>query len=174
MKRVEFWVFVVAILLWRIPGHAQQQVMFTQYMFNGLVLNPAYAGSHETVSATALYRQQWTGLDGAPSTQTFSVHSPVKNERVGLGLFIIRDKIAITEQLGSYLAYSYRIPLGNGKLSFGIQGGVNTYQVDYTQINVDRNAFNRGDLRELHPNAGAGIYYYTDRFYLGGSSPQLF
>ena len=87
----------------------QQQVMFTQYMFNGLAINPAYAGSHESFSATALYREQWSGLDGAPTTQTLSMHSPIRNQKMGLGLLFIHDKIGVTSQTGSYVSYAYKI-----------------------------------------------------------------
>lgn len=154
-------------------GHAQQQIMFTQYMFNGLAINPAYAGSHETVSATALMRQQWTGLDGAPSTQTFSMHSPLKKERVSLGLLVMHDKIGVTNQNGVYGSYAYRIPLSTkGKLAFGLQAGATFYNALFSKVSPTDPTF-KNDIRLAQPNVGFGVYYNTDRFYAGISMPQL-
>jgi type IX secretion system PorP/SprF family membrane protein len=152
--------------------HAQQQVMFTQYMFNGLAINPAYAGSSESLSLTALMREQWTGIDGAPSTQTFSVHSPLKKERVSLGLLFLRDKIGLTKQTGLQGSFAYRIPVSQkGKLAFGIQGGATFYNANLSKVSVTDFAFN--DVRFTQPNIGFGMYYNTDRFYAGISTPQL-
>jgi len=152
---------------------AQQQVMFTQYMFNTLAINPAYAGSAETFSATALMREQWTGLDGAPSTQTLSLHAPVKNQRMGLGLLFLHDKIGVTNQTGGYISYAYRIPFANGgKLAMGIQGGFTNYNAKYSQVSTTDPTFS-ADVRETQPNFGAGFFYYTERFYAGISVPQL-
>lgn len=154
--------------------HGQQQVMFTQYMFNGLALNPAYAGSHETISITALAREQWTGIDGAPSTQTLSVHSPVFNNRIGLGLLVLHDKIGVTEQTGVYAAYSYKIPFVNGaNLALGLQAGVNMYDARFSEVSDINPVFAAGDVKEAHPNFGFGAYYFTDKFYAGISVPQL-
>ncbi len=153
---------------------AQQQVMFTQYMFNGLAINPAYAGSHESLSLTALIREQWVGLDGAPSTQTFAAHTPLKNERVALGFMFLHDKIGITNQNGAYLSYAYRIPMKNGKLSFGLQAGFNNYKATYSSLEFDDDfAFSSNDVNKTLPNFGAGLYYYSDKFYAGFSVPQI-
>lgn len=152
---------------------AQQQVMFTQYMFNQLALNPAYAGSHRTLSVTALARKQWAGLDGAPSTQTLSVHSPIKNQRVGVGLLVVNDKIGVTKQTGLYNSYSYRIPFQNGgRLAFGLQIGFTAYNAQFSKISDTDPTF-AGDVREVHPNVGGGLFYNTKLFYVGFSAPQL-
>lgn len=98
--------------------NAQQQAMFSQYMFNTLAINPAYAGSQESISLTALMREQWVGLEGAPSTQTFSAHSPFKEKRIGVGLIFLHDKIGVTHQSGVYASYAYKIPLRKGQLSW--------------------------------------------------------
>jgi len=157
----------------------QQETMFTQYMFNGLAINPAYAGSHQTLEFTALAREQWTGLEGAPSTQTFTAHSPLKNRSIGLGLSIIHDKIGITSQFGVYGAYSYRIQFNNkGVLSMGLQAGFTQYQEDLTKLQGsirdpnDPN-FSQDQISKFMPNFGAGLYYYTKRLYMGLSAPHL-
>lgn len=158
-------------------AYAQQEVMFTQYMFNGLALNPAYAGSHEAVSMTFLARDQWSGLDGAPATQTFSIHSPIKNKRIALGLNVIHDKITVFNQTGVNATYAYRIPTEKGTLSMGLQLGFTSYKADFQDLTLfppdsDDPAFSQ-DASKIMPNFGAGMYYYTDRFYLGLSVPQM-
>ena len=152
----------------------QQQIMFTQYMFNGLALNPAYAGSHESLSMTALFREQWTGLDGAPATQTLSVHSPIKNQKMGLGLLLLHDKIGVTEQTGAFGSYAYHLPFTNGgKLAMGIQGGFTYFDARFSKVSASDPTFANGDVIEWQPNVGGGVYYYTQRFYTGFSVPQL-
>lgn len=116
---------------------AQQDAMFTKYMFNTLVYNPAYAGSHDHLSINALHRGQWWGIDGAPTTQTLSVHSPV-SDRVGIGLSLINDKIGPTGSTQVNAIYAYRIPLGAGKLSIGLQAGVFQWRADWSQLNLIR------------------------------------
>ena len=157
------------------PVWAQQEAMFTQYMFNGLALNPAYAGSHESLSATLLFRDQWTGLTGAPTTQTFSLHSPIRNAKIALGLQVIHDKITVFNQYGVNGSYAYRIFTNKGTLSFGLQVGFTSYNADLTELEPQDptdNVFSV-DVNKFMPNFGAGVYYYTDRFYIGFSVPQL-
>ena len=171
MKR---YITAIAFLITGVCSYAQQQAMFTQYMFNGLALNPAYAGSHETVSATFLAREQWTGIDGAPSTQTFSIHSPIINQGISVGLLLLRDNIGVTDQTGAYASYAYRIPISEkGRLAFGIQGGATLYDAKFSNVSLDNPVFANGDVNEWHPNVGFGMYYNDDRFYAGISSPQL-
>lgn len=149
--------------------------MFTQYMFNGLALNPAYAGSHESLSATLLFRDQWTGLPDAPSTQTFSVHSPVRNARIALGLQFIHDKLAVFDQYGVNAAYAYRIFTDKGTLSLGLNFGFTSYSANLTDLTtqVPNDPVFQGSVNKVMPSFGAGVYYYTDRFYIGLSAPQL-
>jgi len=154
---------------------AQQEVMFTQYMFNGLALNPAYAGSHESVSMTLLAREQWSGIEGAPSTQTFSIHSPINRKNIALGLQVIHDKITVFNQYGVNASYAYRIPVQNGKLSLGLQAGFTSYQADLTDLTTEQgnSQIFGSDVSKFLPNFGAGIYYYAKKYYLGFSIPQL-
>ena len=167
-------VFSCALTFLAAESFGQQQVMFTQYMFNGLAINPAYAGSHESFSATALYREQWSGLDGAPTTQTFSVHSPIRNQKMGLGLLFLHDKIGVTSQTGTYVSYAYKISfLNGGTLSMGIQGGFTNFNAAFSKVSSTDPAFNKGDVSEWQPNVGGGLYFSTKRFYAGASAPQL-
>lgn len=154
---------------------AQQQVMFTQYMFNGLAINPAYAGSHDHITATFLAREQWVGLDGAPASQTFSIHSPFNaSGSANIGALVIHDKIGVTDQTTAYLAFAYRIRFsGSARLAFGIQGGVSNYNSKFSQIsNVDP-VFANADINITRPNFGTGLYFNSRRFFAGVSVPQL-
>ena len=143
-------------------------------MFNGLAINPAYAGSHEALSATALARFQNVGLKGAPQTQTFSLHSPLLNKRVALGLLAIHDEISVINQTGIHFSYAYRIPVSTkATLSMGLQGGLGFYNANYTKLDTPPdNAFDE-DIREFRPNIGAGLYLFTTNYYVGLSAPHL-
>jgi len=172
MKSIRIF-FTFTFLLTISATMAQQQVMFTQYMFNQTAINPAYAGSHRTLSVTALARKQWAGLEGAPSTLTLSAHSPIKNQRVGVGLLVVNDKIGVTSQTGLYNAYSYRIPFQNGgRLAFGLQIGFTAYNAKFSTVSDTDPTF-AGDVKEVHPNVGGGLFYNTKLFYVGFSAPQL-
>ena len=143
-------------------------------MFNGLAINPAYAGSHESVSISALAREQWTGLEGAPSTQTFGIHTPFVTQRIGLGLLLVHDKIGVTEQTGTYLSYSYKIPFTDGSnLAFGIQAGITSFDAKFSQVSSSDPTFANGDIKEIHPSFGFGMYYSNKKMYAGFSIPQL-
>ena len=154
--------------------NGQQQAMYTQYMFNGLALNPAYAGSHNALSLTGLGRIQWVGIEGAPNTQTFSAHTPIA-DRSAVGLFVMHDNIGVTNQYGFYGSYAYRIPVGIGYLSMGLQAGFNNYTINLSQVNTkraDQNfAMNNGG--QLLPNFGTGLFYSAERFYVGASVPHI-
>jgi type IX secretion system PorP/SprF family membrane protein len=164
------------ICMLAVKGIAQQDPMFTKYMFNSLVFNPAYAGSREHMTINALHRTQWWGIDGAPSTQSLTVHTPMKNERVGLGMSIVNDKIGPTSSLNGNLAYSYRIPVGKAKLCIGLQGSFNNWRADWTKLSIQDggdNAFAETNPNFWKPNFGAGIYYYGKRFYTGFGVPRI-
>lgn len=170
---------LLPILFFVIINHvasAQQAATYAQYMFNGLAINPAYAGSHEALSATALVRFQNVGLDGAPKTQTFSLHSPLLNKRVGLGMLAIRDEIGVITQTGLHFSYAYRIPISTkATLSMGLQGGIGIYDANYTQLEVPPTndpAFQQ-NVHETRPNIGAGLYLYSKDYYVGLSAPHL-
>lgn len=172
------YLMVGIILLISSNLFAQQQYMFTQYMFNGLAINPAYAGSHESLTLTAVARKQWVNFPGAPSTQTFSAHSPLKFSRVSVGGTLYHDQIGALNQTGASAIYAYRIPIGKGHLSMAIQGGVYHYSTNYTDLNIINNTSDTDpefaqNTSQFAPNVGTGLYYHTDNYYLGFSIPQL-
>lgn len=153
---------------------AQHTPLTSQYLFNGLLINPAYAGSRDALTASLTYRHQWVGFDGAPVTQTLSVHTPVKGSRVALGLLLTNDQIGVSHETGLYTNYAYRIPFRKGKLQLGLGAGVSMLQAQWTDVAIqDRTdaqfaANSRGVLR---PNFSAGAYYYTKTFFVGASMP---
>jgi type IX secretion system PorP/SprF family membrane protein len=154
---------------------AQQKTVLSQYMFNSQVLNPAYSGVHEKLSATALYRNQWVNLEGAPTIQTLAVNTGFKRNRTGVGFMISNDKLGIHRDLGLYLSYSYKIHVKNGALSMGLQGGFNHLKSDFTKLNLKNpgGPILVGTRAKYNPNFGAGLFYYSDIAYVGISVPYL-
>ena len=156
---------------------AQQDAMFTQYMHNEVTINPAYAGSHHVGSMTALYRNQWVNMEGAPVSYSFNAHAPIQNEKVGVGLSLVNDKIGVTSNFSLFGIYAYRIAIGeNSSIRVGLQAGFINYKSDPGQLNP-KNAgdanFNGGSIHSFQPNFGTGIYYFASRFYLGVSVPKI-
>jgi type IX secretion system PorP/SprF family membrane protein len=154
---------------------AQQDALFSQFMFNKLVLNAGYTGSRELLSADLMDRYQWVGIDGAPKTITFSMHTPLRNEHIGIGFYLYRDQLGPTVDQGFQASYAYRLILPKGKLSFGIQAGFKYFNINWGDIDTENpDYYFQGDQRnKLTPDANFGIYYYTNRMYAGISSKQL-
>jgi type IX secretion system PorP/SprF family membrane protein len=156
---------------------AQQDAMYSQYMFNYLIVNPGYAGSRDVLSVTGMYRKQWINVDGAPSTLTFSADMPIANERMGVGLTVFKDQIGKEGNTGVYGSYAYRVRLTQrGTLSFGANLGFTQYSADLANVALNStnpdNAFS-GNIREMNPNFGFGMYYSTDKFYLSVALPHI-
>ncbi len=164
------------ILMFGSIAFAQQQPMFTKYMFNSLIFNPGYAGSKGHMSVGLLHRTQWYEIDGAPTTQTITAHTPLRNDRIAVGFSLINDVIGPTNTVGANVVYAYRIPLGETvKLSIGLQAGLENYKADWTELNLDdeQDPVYQMPVSRFLPNFGAGFYLYNDKFYIGGSSPHL-
>ncbi len=168
--------FLMFLILAGQVAFAQQEPMFTKYMFNSLIFNPAYAGSKEHMSMNLLHRSQWWEIDGAPTTQTLTAHTPLRNERVAVGFSMINDAIGPTNTLGANLIYAYRIPLGNAvKLSIGLQGGIENTRADWGELLLENTVDEAyaNNLSSFRPNFGAGLYLYSKNFYFGAASPHL-
>ncbi len=159
--------------------NAQVGGLYSQYMFNGLVINPAYAGSIEdAMSFTAFYRDQWAGVDGAPQDLTLSAHGPFgKNKKVGLGVFLENNREGLTNWYNFFASYSYKFELqNNATLSAGLQGGASLLQANLLEGDApDGQVFDPalGFESAWRPNFGAGLYYYSDRLYIGVSVPYI-
>jgi len=159
---------------------AQQQPLHTMFMYNKLLINPAYAGYHDHVCASAIVRQQWIGFDGAPETQSLSIHGPLASQRLGIGMNLQRRSLGVSSSTTLDAIYDYRFPLGKGTLSLGVQASGRFLEVDYSDpavktvqdIHIDPGVEAIADNKFL-ANVGAGLYYYTSQFYLGLSAPRL-
>ena len=156
--------------------YGQQDAQFTQYMYNTISINPAYAGSRGVMSIFALHRTQWVGLDGAPTTNATSINTPISNSNLGLGLSFVNDKIGPTNENTISVDLSYTIPTSeNFKLSFGMKATANLFNLNANKLNpVDQGNPQFQNLRNVFtPNIGAGIYYHSDKAYLGLSVPNF-
>jgi type IX secretion system PorP/SprF family membrane protein len=167
-------IFTASALL----GQAQQESMYTHYMFNTLSVNPAYAGSRDAFTLTALHRSQWAGFfDKHPITQTLTMHSPTKNENIGLGLSLYNDRLGPEKTSAIYGDFAYRVRLSEAsRLSFGLKAGVSMHSIDYLSLSPDLpddpNLRNNEKSMWL-PNFGFGLYYSRERFYTGISIPRI-
>lgn len=175
MRKVR-WGLVVFILVVSVAGKAQQHPMYSQYMFNMLNINPAYAGSRGILTATALYRNQWVNIPGAPQTTSVGFDMPIKDKKIGIGFQLFDDKLGIERSTGLNASYAFRIQLTeSGTLSLGLQAGILNYRANYSEVSTfqpNDPAFNQ-NISGLLPSAAAGIYYNSDRFYIGVSTPAL-
>jgi type IX secretion system PorP/SprF family membrane protein len=178
MKAIYKVLLLAFIILGTKNTYSQQDPMYSQYVFNGLVINPAYAGTHETMSASALYRNQWVGLPGAPKTGIFTIDAPLKNQKVGVGLNVIYDKIGIYSQTGITGIYSYKLKFENSTLSLGLQIGIGFNTSNFSTVKYSENTASSDEAFSLNyhqtsPDFGFGAYYYTNHFYAGFSIPEI-
>ncbi len=179
MKTIKFLAgCFTLVLLGSTSATAQQDPHYTQYFDNMLFINPAYAGSRGMLNMTGIHREQWVGFDGRPRSSTFSIHSPLSYESVGLGLTAVNDNIGPMNQTMFYADASYTVKFKNhkGKLAFGVKGGINLINIGRDGLNTD----NPNDPKllqnirnNINPNFGFGIYYHTPGFFIGVSTPKI-
>jgi len=175
MIKINKLIIIAFVIFGQLELFGQQDPMYSQYANNPMILNPAYAGTKEGFVMTGLIRMQWVGIDDAPKTQTFSIHSPV-SKNMGLGLTAMNDKAGPLHQMMFYANYSYQVDIDfDSRLSFGLKAGFHVIDLDLT----DKDAYQHNDPNIYNltnyfvPNVGVGIYYYTYNFYLGVSAPRL-
>jgi len=177
MKKYIKFNLIVLVLLSFGSAFAQQLPQFTQYMYNTISINPAYAGSRETLSLVGLHRSQWVGIQGGPTTQTFSIHAPLSNEKVGIGLSFIRDELGYENFSYVYGDFSYTIQVGDEtKLAFGLKGGLTHYNLDQellTDPSVVEDLYFNDVSNRWSPNIGAGAFLHTNKWYIGLSAPRI-
>ncbi|MDG1790155.1 MAG: type IX secretion system membrane protein PorP/SprF, partial [Flavobacteriaceae bacterium] len=164
MKKIYIISILLGILVVFQEVNAQQDPQYTQYMYNLNVINPAYAGSKESLSITALYRSQWVGIADNPETFTFSAHSPI-GEKVGLGISAIKDQLGPVSESNIYADFSYTIDLGSAlQLAFGIKGGVTLHEVGLSALELQdpNDPFFSEDVQRTYPNIGAGAFLYGE------------
>ena len=158
-----------------VVSYGQQDAQFTQYMYNTINVNPAYAGSRGAMSIFALHRTQWVGLDGAPVTNAVSINTPLNENNLGLGVSVINDKIGPTHENTLSADLSYTIPTSETfKLSFGIKATANLFDLDVSKLNpVDDDPSLHDYSNKFTPNIGAGVYLHSDKAYVGFSVPNF-
>ncbi len=175
----KFILLVLLFILATISLWSQQDAQYTQYMYNTISINPAYAGSRGNMSMGLLYRSQWVGLDGAPKTQTFNFHTPIGYRGVGVGFSVVNDVIGPTSETYFDGDFSYTLYTSvEGRLSFGLKASAHLLDVRFSELNQDNSSGVDPSLQEdidnkFSPNIGAGIYYRTNKFYAGISIPRI-
>lgn len=171
---------MLLILFCCIQADAQQQRLYTMFMYNKLGLNPGYAGYHDHACVTGIYRNQWIGFDGAPETQMLSFQTPLDGQRIGVGANLSRTSIGVSSMTTFDGIYAYRLPLGNGTLSLAAQASVRNLDIDYADpalravqdLSIDPGV-EVGRESKVIANFGTGVYFHTDDLYLGLSAPRL-
>ncbi|MEO6883335.1 MAG: type IX secretion system membrane protein PorP/SprF [Bacteroidia bacterium] len=177
MKTLKKIIPVLVLALGNITVRAQQAPLFTHYMYNTLAINPAYAGSREALTVTALARDQWVGFSGAPTTQTLTIHAPLQNEHLGIGLSVLNDKIGPINNTSFAVDFAYIMKMNAvSKLALGISAGADMFQANLNTLNLDQQndvVFQNNINSHVTPNFGFGAYYYRESFYAGISVPDL-
>lgn len=172
---VRLLVLMIAVLPFRAQG--QHTIVYSQYLFNGLLINPAYAGSHVQLSTTLTYRNQWVNFAGAPETATFGAHTSLNRGKVGAGLLVTVDRIGSYSNTGLFGSYAYMIkdPAHNGVFSMGVSAGFNNFNADFSDLNLraGQDQVFSGFMSELKPNFGGGIFYYNKKIFGGFSVPTI-
>lgn len=173
MKKLLLFLMLSGLLM---TTRAQQDPAYSMYMFNGLYLNPAYAGSQEVISLTGIYRHQWVGLNGAPRTANLSVHMPFPKNQYAIGLVVSNDRIGLANTLNATPSFAYRLKVKNTKICFGIQASFtyfyrNNADSEFPTENPDHTASLNTNM--FVPNVGAGIYVYGRKYFVGASVPHL-
>jgi type IX secretion system PorP/SprF family membrane protein len=167
---------LIAFLIISVNGFSQFTPIYSNYLMNGLSINPAYAGSRDVLSLSLMSRKQWVGFDGAPFTTSFSGNMPFKNKALAMGLIVSNEKIGIRNNFNCYANYAYRIRTNNGFLSFGLKAGFESIKDNNSEINAQDPSdavFNNGSKGYILPNFGFGIYYYNSQFFAGLSVPTF-
>lgn len=171
-------IFSILIILvsFSFIGKSQSFPVFSQYIANGLIINPAYTGSREVLSISALARNQWIGFEGSPVFQTFSAHAPLKNAHIGLGFLLFNEKSGPVRNTQAYFNYAYRINTNKGKIALGLKVGINYYSFNWSDVYINDKsdaAFNTDNSSFLLPNFGLGAYYYSRKMFAGLSIPYI-
>jgi type IX secretion system PorP/SprF family membrane protein len=171
--------FIITPILWLMPHEvlAQQDIQFSQYVFNGMALNPAYAGYKEATNYHFVYRDQWTGLVGAPKTSSFSMDGVTEDQKIGLGGMIIQDELGAQSSLEAVGVFSYRLRVGErSRLSFGLGAGVDQYKIDGTKLFSVQTETALGSLQSslIQPTLNFGVFYATPQYFAAFSVNDLF
>lgn len=172
MKKIFFTIIFLNLSMLML---GQQEAMFTHFAFNSLAVNPGYAGSREALTVTGLHRSQWVSFPGSPKTQTLTVHTPIHNEKIGVGLSVINDEIGIVNTTSVYGDFAYKLKVGEGLLALGLKGGINVRSTKLTDVALveEDPTFQTDISSKVLPNFGFGLYYSAEKYYVGLSTTKL-
>jgi len=169
-KRI-FFIQLLIAFAYCLPAHAQQEPIYSQYMFNGLVINPSYASTDESASLTVIARNQWVGVDGAPKTAALSFYTPVKESKTSVGFSVMNERITVTSRTDFNLVVAQKVSLTEEwNMSLGLQGGMSQYKENNSQLTTTDPAF-ANNKSYWKTNVGFGFSFFTEDFYLGISAP---
>ncbi len=178
MKNIYNIFLTVLLCIFIIKANAQQEPQYTQFMYNKLPINAGYTGTREVLSIRALYRDQWTGFDGAPKTVSLGINSPFKKESSSMGFYMVHDRLGVTNQTWFDVTYAYKIKLSKDqkwKLSIGINAGLLLYKSALTEVPIKNQSdiVFQNNVSKVMPDVGAGLYLYHTNFYFGVSVPNF-
>ena len=176
----KYIIFIACVYL-ALTGHAQQDALYSSYMQNPLLINPAYTGTYNMFNITALSRWQWVRMTGAPQTNSLSLHSSIYQNKLGVGLIVVNDNFGISNNTEAYGTFAYKINFGDKDdkvLSFGMQAGMMNYKTNYgdRHLNIkdkDDPNFMGGQTSASEPNFGAGVFYRNEKLFAGFSAPKI-
>lgn len=177
MRHIAIIILTATLVAFGNIAFSQQDALYSQYMINELVINPAYTGTRDVMNVTMVHRHQWVGIEGAPKTTTVSIQSPLQNERVAVAMYVYSDQTGPMKDVGVMANYAYRLRLGQGRLSFGVQGGFIQQGVDLSLLTArdyDDISIYNASATTYTPDVNFGIYYTTKRWFAGVSSKHLF
>ncbi len=165
------------LLITTTVAYAQQDPQYSQYMFNQVVINPAYLGSKDAINVTGLFRKEWVNVNGSPQTTNFSIAAPLKAKKIGIGGHIVQETIGPKQWMSAYLDYCYRVKLGKGKLSFGLSTGVVSFNFNTAKLDLsdkyEPTLYSSATQRAIKFDMAAGLYYYSRSFFAGLSATHL-
>jgi type IX secretion system PorP/SprF family membrane protein len=176
MKVLNKITIIIAVLFFQETAMAQQDPMYSMYMFDRLLINPAYAGSSSWIVSTVKHRNQYTGFKGHPRTQTFNIHTPIQKKHLGVGFKVVNDKIAVLSNLNLAMQLSYHLNFAGGKLSAGFEAGIYSRKTNYNALVLDDLndvALNAQTASSTVPDLSVGMYYQKKQFYCGLSNYHL-
>ena len=171
---------IIYTTIWCLAGYASfgqdNEALFSQYWSNGLAINPAYAGARDVFNVSVFYQRKWTGVDGSPMNMTFSAHAPTKKNNIGLGVYVVNQSYGVRRNTQAHFSYAYRIIMGEAIFSLGLRAGASFVYEDLSSLQLaDPNdpAFTGIEKNQFQPNVGFGAYYYTPRYFVGLSMPDM-
>ena len=170
------WLYCTILCFAFMALQAQRDPLYSQYLFNQAIINPAYSGAHDVFSATLISRNQWLGLEGAPQTNTLNIHSSLVNNKIGAGLTFVNDQLGVNTNNEVSMAYAYKVQFRKSVLAFGLQAGITSFKYDYSQLDfefINDPSFQPVQESFSKTNFGTGVFYMSENYYLGLSAPRL-